>query len=493
MSLKKRLFLPTLVLAALALTGSALAQTKLLRFPDISGERVVFSYGGDLWTASTDSGRAARLTAHPGQELFARFSPDGRWIAFTGQYDGDEQVYLISSEGGIPRQLTYYPARGPLTPRWGYDNQVYGWTPDGKHIVFRSLRDADGGRTLTALYTVSVDGGLPRMLPMPTSGAGDFAPDGKQLVYSPLFRDFRTWKRYEGGWAQDLYIFDLESHAAKKIATSKRTERDPMWIGTKIYFVSDRTGTLNLFSYDTESEGIEQLTRSSVWDVRWPSSDNKGKIVYELDGELEIFDTASKKSSRIAISVPDDGLSMRPSRYSASRDIEDYALSPKGERALFVARGDIFTVPIEKGPTRNLTNSSNAHDKQASWSPDGRKIAFISDLSGEEQIYLIDQDGSGKPEPLTTDFKAMLYTPEWSPDGSKLAFSDKDGKLYVLTVESKAVMEIADNEYGGINDYTWSPDGAWIAFSMGNLAGFSSIYVWSGETNEVHQVTGDYF
>jgi tricorn protease len=197
------------------LTVNANAQTKLLRFPDIHGESVVFCYGGDIWKASANGGAAVRLTAHPGQEVFPKFSPDGKWIAFTGQYDGDEQVYVIPAEGGIPRQLTFYPASGPLPPRWGYDNQVYGWTPDGERILFRSLRDANGGSTETALYTVKREGGLPVKMPMPSSGAGDLSPDGKMIVYSPLFRDFRTWKRYEGGWAQNLYTFDLQSLRAE--------------------------------------------------------------------------------------------------------------------------------------------------------------------------------------------------------------------------------------------------------------------------------------
>ena len=238
---------------ALIFAASSNAQTKLLRFPDIHGDQVVFTYAGDLWIASTAGGLATRLTAHPGLEVFAKFSPDGKWIAFTGQYDGDEQVYVIPVTGGIPKQLTFYPARGPLTPRWGYDNQVYGWTPDGKSIIFRSLRDHfDLGDC--RLYTVAMDGGLPQPLPMPYSGAGDFSPDGREVVYSPLFRDFRTWKRYSGGWAQQLYIFDLKTHAAEKITDDPRAHRDPMWVGDKIFFSSDKDDTLNLYAYDPKSQ-----------------------------------------------------------------------------------------------------------------------------------------------------------------------------------------------------------------------------------------------
>lgn len=476
----------------LTFATSATAQTRLLRFPDIHGDQVAFCHGGDLWRAPAKGGPATRITAHPGQELFPKFSPDGKWIAFTAQYDGDEQVYVVPTGGGVPRQLTYYPAHGPLAPRWGFDNQVYGWTPDGKSVLFRSLRDADGGRTMTALYTVKVTGGLPVKLPMPTAGAGDFSPDGKRMVYSPLFRDFRTWKRYEGGWAQNLLIFNLKNYDTQDVAPSKRTERDPMWIGNDIYFVSDRDGTLNLYQFEPESAKVTQVTKHAKWDVRWASSDSDHQIVYELDGELRIYDIETKTDRDISITVPHDGLAMRPSRYSAEDNIEDFELSPKGERALFVARGDVFTVPVEKGPTRNLTNSSDAHDRWARWSPDGRKIAFISDRSGEDQVYLIDQDGLGKPEQLTTDFEGMLYAPEWSPCGKRLAFSDKNGKLFVLTIEDKSLVEVAREKRGSLRDYAWSPNGGYLAFSLRDVSEFSSLYIWSLADEKLHRITGQY-
>ena len=475
-----------------AAADSAAAQTKLLRFPDIHGDRVVFSYAGDLWSASTAGGQAARLTAHPGLELFPRFSPDGSRIAFTGQYDGDEQVYVIPAAGGVPRQLTYYPARGPLAPRWGYDNQVYDWTPDGRAILFRSLRystDLSDSR----LFLAAAAGGLPVPLAMPEAGAGDLSPDGTRVVYSPLFRDFRTWKRYEGGWAQELYIFDRETHAVERVTTHRRADRDPMWIGNGIYFTSDRTGTLNLYSYDLGSREITQLTDSETWDVRWPADDGAGRIVYELDGELQIYSIDDGASRPIAITVPDDGLAMRPARVSAAELIEDAELSPQGERALIVARGDIFTAPIEHGPVRNLTRSSSAHDKWARWSPDGRRIAFISDASGEDEIYLVAQDGSGEPEQLTSGGQAMRYAAEWSPAGTHLASSDKDGRLIVVDVETREVIEVADEARGPLRGYTWSPNGGHLAFAMTDPTDFSSIYVWSLAERRLRRVTGEYF
>jgi tricorn protease len=482
------LFLVSLILIG----GTASAQTKLLRFPDVHKGKVAFCYAGDLWTASAAGGRAIRLTAHKGQELFPRFSPDGKWIAFTGQYDGDEQVYVMPSTGGVPQQLTWYPARGPLPPRWGYDNQVYGWTPEGDAVLFRSMRD---GWTLTAtrLFTVPVDGGLPTPLAMPVSGGGDISPGGTKVVYSPLTRDFRTWKRYQGGWAQNLFIFDLDTAEIEPVSHSKRTERDPMWIGNAIYFASDRTGTLNLFRYDLESKDTTALTSSSTNDVRWPSRGEDGEIVYELAGELWIYDTLRGSTEKLEIEVPDDGLASRPARISVASNIESFSLAPKGERALFVARGDVFTAPIENGPTRNLTRTSTAHDKSASWSPDGSTIAFLSDMTGEEEIYLIDQDGSGEPRQLTEGGTGMRYTPRWSPDSERLAFNDKNGDLFVVEVESGAMQTVDHDRGGNLSDFTWSPHGGYIAYSKSEENGNRSLFIWTRASGEAQRVTGDTF
>lgn len=478
---------------ALALAGAAQAQTKLLRFPDIHGDKVAFTYGGDLWTASASGGAATRLTAHPGLELFAKFSPDGQWLAFTGQYDGDEQVYVMPSGGGIPRQLTFDPAAGPMPPRGGYDHQVVGWTPDGSSVLFRAASDADGVLSRTALYTVAMNGGLPKKLPMPTAGPGSFSPDGKRIAYAPMFRDFRHWKRYQGGWAQDLYVFDLATQQQKKIAASKRTERDPMWIGDKVYFASDRDGTLNLYAVDPATDAVKQLTFQKTWDVRWPSSDHQSRIVYELNGELRVFNVQDGSDRGISIAVPTDGGASRPAHISAERQIESYSLSPKGERALFVARGDVFTVPIEKGPVRNLTNSSGAHDKHARWSPDGKRIAFISDLSGEDQLYLVDQDGKGKPEALTSGLAVQLNPPNWAPGGKHIAFTDKDGIVYVVGVADRKLVKAAKDEFARGGDLAWSADGQFLSFSLGNLNGTRSLHVWGLADQQLHRLTGDLF
>ena len=481
------------LLAALLAAGAAQAQTKLLRYPDLHGDRVVFTYGGDLWSAPAAGGTATHLTTHPGLEVFGKFSPDGKWIAFTGEYDGDQQVYVMPSEGGMPRQLTFYPAQGPLKPRHGFDNQVMGWTPDGKSILFRSMREADEVLVHGRLYTVSLQGGLPAPLPMPESGAGCYSPDGRKVLYTPMYRDFRSWKRYQGGWAEHLFIFDLATHEQRPIAQTLRSERDPMWIGDRICFDSDRDGTLNLFSADPATGETRQLTFNKTWDVRWPSTDHGSRIVYELNGELHILETKDGSDRAIAIHVPTDGGASRPSRVPAEKFIESFGLSPKGERALFVARGDVFTAPIEKGETRNLTHSSNAHDKHAQWSPDGRKIAFISDLSGEDQLYLMDQSGQGQPEALTKDLAIYLNGPEWAPDGKRIAFTDAHHHVHVVTVADKKRLEVARDEFGGDPDLAWSPDGQFLALTLHNPNGNPSLYVWSAAENRLRRVTQDLF
>ena len=483
--------LPVAVLAALA--HPAGAETRLLRFPDIHGDRVVFTYAGDLWSASTAGGTAVRLTSHPGQELFARFSPDGSQIAFTGQYDGDEQVYVMPSGGGVPKQLTFYPATGPLPTRWGHDNIVYDWSPDGEQILFRSLRDGNGvgeGR----LHEVPRGGGLATALPMPRAGAGAWSPQGDQLVYSPLFRDFRAWKRYAGGWAQDLYVFDTVTRELTQITDDPRSDRDPMWIGSRIFFTSDRSGTNNLYSHDTESGDTRTWTDSDNWDVRWPGSDASGRIVFEQAGTLHLLDTGGDGAPvPIGITVPTDGLHSRPSRVSAARNIEHFDISPTGKRLVFAARGELFSAPVEKGVTRTLIATAGAHEKWPAWSPDGTQIAYISDASGEEEIHVVSQGGGEAPVQLTERGQAMRYNPLWSPDGDQIAFSDKEGRLFVLTVADKALVEVANEKHGQVNDYTWSPRGGHLAMSLNDPGGFSSIYIWSAGDGELRRVTGPYF
>ncbi|HEY0458234.1 MAG TPA: S41 family peptidase [Pyrinomonadaceae bacterium] len=474
-----------------------LAQTKLLRFPDVYGERVAFTYASDLWTAPASGGTATRLTAHPGMEVFAKFSPDGRWIAFTGQYDGDEQVYVVPASGGEPKQLTFYPAKGPFAPRWGWDNQVMGWTNDGQSVIFRSQRDS-WTLPVSRLYKVSMNGGAAESLPMPEAGSGDFSPDGTKMVYSPRTRDFRSEKRYGGGQANTLFIYDLATNDARKISEGVRPWRDAMWIGDKIYFNSDKDGKFNLYSYDVASGKSAPATGFKDWEVRWASSDDQSRIVYERNGELEIYDTKGGKSTKLNINVPDDGVYKRPRSVNAAQVLENVALAPKGERVLFGARGDIFSAPVEKGGTRNLTHSSGAHDKFPRWSPDGSRIAYISDRTGEEEVWIEAQDGLSEPQQLTSGGSAQRYAPEWSGDGKRIAFSDKDGKIYILNLADKSLKQITDAPNGQINDYEWSPKGNYLAFSMNdkpasNNGGFNSVYIYDVNAGKLNRVTDPMF
>jgi tricorn protease len=481
------------LLAAVCLLPAATqAATRLLRFPDVWHERVVFTYAGDLWTVGTGGGTAVRLTSHPGMELFAKFSPDGRQLAFTGQYGGDEQVYVMPSTGGAPRQLTYYPTPGPLPERWGYDNQVYGWTPDGKAVLFRSTRDGRN-RIDCKLYTVPAGGGGATPLPMPISGAGHFSPDGRRIVYSPLWRDFRSEKRYQGGWANDLYIFDLEHRGLLQVTDDPRTDRDPMWIGSAVYFNSDRSGVFNLYRYDVDAGQTTQITHYKDWDVRWPSADADGQIVYELDGALHIYDTRNNQDRGLDIEVPTDDTTARAQMVNAADNIESLVLSPVGGRVAIVARGDVFTVPVEHGVTRNLTHTSRAHEREAAWSGDGQRLAFVSDASGEEELYVQAQGGGAPPQAVTAGGGSRYYAPRWSGDGKRIAIADQTGRLYVVDLAAKRRIEVARDPLDLALDYQWSTDGQFLSYTLNESNNFSGVYIWSTADGISRRVTPEFF
>ena len=480
------------VVLLLFVSSMADADTRLLRFPDLHGDQVVFSYAGDLWIAETRGGAARQLTSHPGQELFAKFSPDGEHIAFTGQYDGGEQVYVIPAGGGEPLRLTWYPSEGPLPARWGYDHQVYGWTPDGSAVLFRSVREGFG-LTDSRLYTVKLEGGLPEALPMVISGAGALSPDGKRAVFSPLFRDFRTWKRYQGGWAQDLFLFELDGSGSQNITNHVRTDRDPMWMGDSIYFVSDRDDYLNVYRYDIDSGETSQLTRHKGLDVRWASDDGSDRIVYELDGALRILDVANGADTPIDVNVPaDSGLNLGE-LVKVADHLEGFDLSPNGERVLLAARGEVFSVPVEHGVVRNLTASAGAHDREIAWSPKGDRVAWISDASGEEELVIRDHLGQSAAVQVTRESDLRLYHPVWSPDGSKLAYDDAEARIWVIDRDGKNKRLVGDD--GGIvrHDFSWSPDARWLAYSMEDANGYRSLYIWDSESGASQRVTGEMF
>jgi tricorn protease len=488
---------PSFVLASLAAvlfsSGVSANETRLLRFPDIHRERVVFTYAGDIWTVSANGGDAVRLTAHPGVEAFPKFSPDGKWIAFTGQYEGEDQVYLMPAGGGEPRQLTFYPARGPLTPRWGVDNQVQGWARDGKSVLFRSLRDHFNAAQ-SQLYKVSTDDSDVQVLAPPLAGAGALSPDGASLLYSPLTRDFRTWKRYQSGWAQDLWVYNLAQNTARNITSNARTDRDPMWTDKGIFFVSDRDDYLNIYAFDEATNDTRQITHYSGSDVRWASADANGQIVYELDGALHVVDGASGEDVKLTISVADDGLARRAETIKVGDKIEEASLSPDGKHAMFVARGDIFITPVKPGGiTRNLTRTSTAHDRGADWSDDAKTIAFLSDASGEEEIWLAPADGRAPPRQLTKGHQIRLYGPVWAPGSKRLAVRDNEGFLHVVDAKSGAMTKIGNLGLWYNYDYRWSPDGRYLAYTFAGPNFFGAIHVWDSKTGADHLVTDPQF
>ena len=485
---------PTPLLLALVLSLTLASaeddSTKLLRFPDIHEDRIAFVHAGDLWIADSSGGVARRLTSHVGLELFPKFSPDGRWIAFSGEYGGNRQVFVISVDGGTPRQLTWYNDVGPMPPRGGYDYRIIGWTPDGKNIVFRGNRLPWGVR-MGRFYQVPVDGGLETPLAMPEAGGGDISPNGRKIAYTPMDREFRTWKRYRGGRAQDVWIYDLAKNKVEKITDFDGTDNQPVWLDRTIYFSSDRDRTLNLFAYDTKSGKTTKVTDHGEYDVLWPSG-GPGGVVYENGGSIWRYDPQSKKSAMVPIRVYGDFAGTVPYLQEVSSFIGSGDLSPSGVRAVFDARGDIYTVPAEHGQIRNLTRSQGVREMEPIWSPDGRWIAYLSDRSGEYEIYVRPQDGSGEERRVTTDGNIWRFPPIWSPDGKKIAFGDKHQTLSYVDVESGTVTKVDRSTLNDITMYRWSPDSRWIAYVKTNDGQMATIWAHDLESSESHQLTDDW-
>ncbi len=465
------------------------AATRLLRFPTLSRDSIAFVYAGDIWTVARGGGLARRLTADPGLELMPRYSPDGTWIAFTGEYDGNRDVYIVPAEGGEPKRLTFWTDTGHPAERAGPNNMVVGWTPDGKRVLFRSRHQAWEDRA-GRLYTVGVDGGLPEPLPMPEGGLASFSPDGRRLVYNRIWTNFRTWKRYRGGMTLSLWVYDIPGNKLEKLTENDNNATEPAWIGDRIYFDSDRDKTFNLFSVDPESKKVTKLTDHREYDARWASG-GPGGVVYENGGDIYLYDIAAGKSAKVAIRVPAERPAARPGFVPLSEKITEFGLSPDGKRAVFVARGEVLTVPAEKGNTRNLTNSSGAHDRGASWSPDGKSIAYLSDQTGEDEIWIVPQDGSAPARRLTSDGHGWRFGPIVSPDSRKIAFADKDLKLFWVDVASGRVTQADQAREAEINDYAWSPDSRWLAYSKQNPDQMRQIYLYSLETGRVTRVTSD--
>ncbi|MGA9797501.1 MAG: PDZ domain-containing protein [Terriglobales bacterium] len=490
MSYSQRFLL--LLLLAIALGGSAqeMPEGRMMRFPDIYKDKIVFMYGGDLWLASSSGGDARRITSDAGRELFPKFSPDGKWIAFTGQYDGNFNVYVMPAQGGQPRQLTFFQGSAtPLSDRMGVHNEVVTWFPDSKRILFISRRDASNG-WIKRPFSVSIDGGLPEPLPINEGGLGSFSPDGTKIAYNPIFRNFRTWKRYTGGLAQFITIYDLKNNSVEDVPHTDWTDSFPMWHGNIIYFSSDRGPEhhLNLYSYDLGSKQVEQLTHFTDFDVMWPSL-GPDSIIFENGGYLYTFDLESKQPKKLTVYLPGDRDQVMKHWASAARNITDFDISPEGKRAVFGARGEVFTVPAKEGSVRNLTRTPGIREKSVTWSPDGRWIAYISDRSGEDELYITPQDGMGKEQQITSGYKGFKYAPVWSPDSRKLAWSDKDCRLWYVDVNEKKQVAIDQGKYGEILNYSWSPDSKWVAYDKNEENGYSVVHLYSLAASKITPVT----
>lgn len=474
----------------MALQYAFSAEGRLLRFADVYKDKVAFVYAGDIWVANINTGTSIRLTSHKGLELFPKFSPDGKYIAFSGEYSGTRQVYVIPVDGGTPKQLTFYNDVGPMPPRGGYDYQVLDWTPDGKYVVFRANR-LPWGRRMGKYFKVPVDGGLEEALPIPEGGTGMLSPDGKKFVYTPIAREFRTWKRYRGGRAQDVWIFDLEKIKAEQITHYKGTDNLPVWVKDKIYFTSDRTGILNLYEYNLTTKKITQVTFHTDYDVLWPSA-GPDKVVYECGGYLYLFDPATKKSRKLSIEIHGDFLYTQPIFKNVKNYIHAMDISPTGKRAVFSARGDVFTVPAKYGEIRNITNTQGIREINATWSPDGKWIAYLSDKTGEYEIYIRPQDGKGKEKQITRNGSIWKFSPVWSPDSKKLAFADKNQTLYYVDITTGKMTMIDRGKYNDIRYYTWSPGSKWIAYTKQMENQMSAIWLYSLEKNQTYQLTSEY-
>jgi tricorn protease len=469
--------------------GQETPEGRLMRFPDIYKDQIVFSYGGDLWLVPSVGGVARRITTHPGLELFPKFSPDGTRIAFTAQYDGNFNVYVIPAQGGEPRQLTFHPGAGHISERMGIENEVLTWVPDSKGIVFLSRRDTFNewfGRP----YVVSVDGGLPAKLPIDKGGLMSFSPDGSKMAYNRIFRNFRTWKRYTGGMAQDIWIYDFKANHIEQMPHTEWTDTFPMWHGDTIYFDSDRgpEHRMNLYSYSLRAKEIRQLTHFTDFDVNWPSL-GPDSVVFENGGYLYVFDLKTEKAHKITVDLPGDRDLTRKHWDDASKLITDFDISPDGKRAVFDARGDVFTVPAKEGSIRNLTKTPGIREKYVAWSPDGRWIAYMSDRSGEDELYLMPQDGSGPEVRITTDGKMFRLAPTWSPDGKKLLFADKDLRLFYVDVDAKQPVLIDQGKYADLTDYNWSPDSKWVTYAKTAENGNSAIYLYALADHKITPVT----
>ena len=474
-------------LVALALLpGLAAAQsttdTRLLSQPAVSATHVAFAYAGDLWSARLDGSNLVRLTTADGDENSPVFSPDGALVAFTGNYDGNSDVYVVPVGGGIPKRLTWHPA----------GDAVQGFSPDGKQLLFVSTRL--GTRTRIAqLFTVPVTGGPEAPLPIPSAFQATWSPDGKRIAYNPLPRAFEQWKRYRGGRNSELLLYTAATHATEKIPqpATRANDVDPMWLGNTVYFRSDRNGEFNLFSYDLDTRQVKQLTSFSDFPIL-AASMGGGKIIYERQGYLYLFDPATAQSRKLTIGVAADLREVRPRWVSGNQYVRGASISPSGARVAFALRGEIVTVPAEKGDARNLTNSPGVHEQEPAWSPDGQNVAYFSDEGGEYQLHVAPQSGTGPHKVFKPAGAGFYRTPRWSPDGKRIAYFDNSQSVFVLDLDRGTAKRVGGNViYAPIPllHAAWSPDSKWLAWSADVQALETAIFGYNVDTDRTTRLT----
>jgi tricorn protease len=454
----------------------------LLRKPTVSRTEVAFSYAGDIWIASRDGGEARRLTTGVGIETDPLFSPDGTQIAFTGEYDGNQDVYVVPVSGGVPRRLTYHP--GP--------DEVVGWTPDGKQVLFRSMRKAHA-YGVVQLFTIPTTGGFPTEVPLPQAAAGCFSPDGSHLAYVPIEQWQKAWKRYRGGETRPIWIANLaDSSVSATIPRDNSNDFNPMWVGDTVYFLSDRSGPVTLFSYNTRSKQVKQVVENKGLDIKSASA-GRGEIVYEQFGTLHLLDLSSGRDQKLDIRLAGDLTEVRSHfRKIEPKRIRSAAISPTGARALFAARGEILTVPAEKGDIRNLTNTTSVVERDPAWSPDGMSIAYLSDASGEYALHIRDQNGLGEERKIDLGSPpTFYYSPTWSPDSKKIAYTDKRLNVWYVDLEKKTPVCVDADTYAGpvqLNP-VWSPDSRWLAYTKQLRSHLRAVFIYSLDQNKTYQAT----
>ena len=454
---------------------------RLLRNPDIHGDQIVFTYAGDLWSVPARGGEARRLTAAPGRISQPKFSPDGRTVAFTGNYDGNPDVYVVPAAGGEPARLTWHPS---------FD-RVIDWQPDGSAIRFQSQRASNTGRDLK-LFTVPAAGGLPQPMVLPTAGLSSYSPDGRLLAYNREPSENRTWKRYKGGWAQDVWTYDFAANRSERITDWAGADNFPMWDGNTIYYNSDRTGRLQIWAYDTTTKQHRQVTFHDEYDVRNPSL-GPGAIVYENGGWLYVLDLASGSTRKVTVTLRSDNALTRPSIKDVADLVAGADVAPDAKRAVFSARGDIFTVPAEKGDVRNLTATPGVREMAPAWSPDGTQLAWLSDHSGEYEIWVAPADGLADARQLTTGATTYRTGLGWSPDGRHLAVCDAAMNLWLVDAKTGETRKVDQSTVGEINEWSWAPGGGgWLAYAKGEANGFRSIFLYELATGKSHRVTTDF-